>query len=331
VSSIDPTKDNRLADLTGRVAIVTGGGTGIGAATARLLARHGADVVIAARTVEDLEHTAQAVEGATGRRCVPVPTDVTDEKQVVSMVERAVDELGRIDILVNNAGGTRMRPLTELSTRSWDAGFNLNVRSAYLCTREAGRHLVVQRSGAIVNVSSRAGVTGVKGGAHYSSSKAALQMFTTVTAAEWGRFGIRANCVAVGLVASERASRPGGWRTSTPTQSAPAPRSVGRARPTRSPTRSTSSQAMPRPTSRAKPSRWTVARASGASPTRNPRRSVLDVLRHGPIGRTTSGSGWRYSAAAFSLHMARSSSGGTWPHAFSITSWVSGQVLSPCG
>jgi citronellol/citronellal dehydrogenase len=210
VSSIDPTKDNRLVDLTGRVAIVTGGGTGIGAATARLLARHGADVVIAARTVEDLEHTAQAVEGATGRRCVPVPTDVTDEKQVVSMVERAVDELGRIDILVNNAGGTRMRPLTELSTRSWDAGFNLNVRSAYLCTREAGRHLVAQRSGAIVNVSSRAGVTGVKGGAHYSSSKAALQMFTTVTAAEWGRFGIRANCVAVGLVASERAVE--AWR-----------------------------------------------------------------------------------------------------------------------
>ncbi len=192
-------------DLTNRVAIVTGGGTGIGAATARLLADHGADVVIAARTVDELERTSAIVQEATGRRCLPLPTDVKDEQQVVRLIERTVGELGRLDILVNNAGGTRMGPLATLPTKAWDASFDLNVRSAYLCTRESGRHMTGQRSGAIVNISSGAGLHGVKGGAHYSSSKAALQMFTTVTAAEWGRFGVRANCIAVGAIASERA------------------------------------------------------------------------------------------------------------------------------
>jgi 3-oxoacyl-[acyl-carrier protein] reductase len=196
---------NNLLDLSGQVAIVTGGGTGIGAATARVIAAHGADVVIASRTVAELESTAAAVETASGRRCLAVPTDVKDEQQVIRMVQRTVDEFGRIDILVNNAGGTRMGPLTGISTRAWDSSFDLNIRAAYFCTREAGRHLIAQHSGAIVNVSSGAGLHGVKGGAHYASAKAALQMFTAVTAAEWGRHGIRVNCVAVGLVSSERA------------------------------------------------------------------------------------------------------------------------------
>jgi NAD(P)-dependent dehydrogenase (short-subunit alcohol dehydrogenase family) len=141
---------------------------------------------------------------------VAVPTDVKDEEQVTRMVQRTVDELGRVDFLINNAGGTRMGPLQGISTRAWDASFDLNVRAAYFCTREAGRHLLEQGSGAIVNVSSGAGLTGVKGGAHYSAAKAALQMLTRVTAAEWGPHGIRANCVAVGLVASERAVE--AWR-----------------------------------------------------------------------------------------------------------------------
>lgn len=193
-----------MLDLSGRVALVTGGGTGIGAATAMLLAKHGADVAIAARTVADLERTAADVEEASGRRCLVVPTDVKVEDQVAAMVARTVDELGRIDILVNNAGGTRMSPLQDIPMRGWDSVYELNVRSAYVATREAGAHFRAQGSGAIVNISSDAGLHGVKGGAHYSSAKAALQMFTKVTAAEWGRYGVRANCIAVGAIASER-------------------------------------------------------------------------------------------------------------------------------
>jgi NAD(P)-dependent dehydrogenase (short-subunit alcohol dehydrogenase family) len=120
------------------------------------------------------------------------------------MVQRTVDELGRVDILVNNAGGTRMGPLHSLPTKAWDSVYDLNVKSAYVATREVGIHFREQGSGAIVNISSDAGVHGIKGGAHYASAKAALQMFTTVTAAEWGRYGIRVNCIAVGAVASER-------------------------------------------------------------------------------------------------------------------------------
>jgi citronellol/citronellal dehydrogenase len=197
-------------DLKGRVAIVTGGGTGIGYATALQLARLGANVVIAARSADELEAAAQRIREQSGAKCIAVQTDVKDESAVMRMVERCVDEFGRIDILVNNAGGTRMGPLESIPTKGWDSIFDLNVKSAYLCTREAGRHMMARKSGAIINVSSGAGINGVRGGAHYSAAKSALQMFTTVTAAEWGRYGIRVNCVAAGLIASPRAVE--AWR-----------------------------------------------------------------------------------------------------------------------
>jgi len=191
-------------DFTGRVAIVTGGGTGIGFATARQFARLGAAVVIASRTADELERAARRIRDESGSACLAVPTDVKDEDAVIALVERTMAEFGRIDVLVNNAGGTRMGPLETIPTRGWDSIFELNVRSAYVATREAGKHMMAQRSGAIVNISSGAGIRGVRGGAHYSAAKSALQMFTTVTAAEWGKYGIRANCVAAGAIASER-------------------------------------------------------------------------------------------------------------------------------
>lgn len=193
-------------DFTGKVAIVTGGATGIGYATARQLARLGASVVICSRTVDELEAAAARIAEASGQRCLAVPTDVKDEGQCVALVERTMAEFGRIDVLVNNAGGTRIGPLESIPTRGWDSIFDLNTRSTYILTREAGRHMIAQGTGSIVNISSGAGVNGVKGGAHYSAAKAAVQMFTRVTAAEWGRFGVRCNCVAAGAIASERVS-----------------------------------------------------------------------------------------------------------------------------
>ena len=194
----------------GRVAIVTGGGTGIGYATALQFAMLGAAVVIASRGAEELEAAAEQIRQASGRACLAVPTDVKDEQACIRLVARTVEAFGRVDILVNNAGGTRMGPLETIPTRGWDSTFELNTRSAYVCIREAGTQMIAQMSGAIVNISSNAGITGVKGGAHYAAAKAALQMFTTVTAAEWGRYGIRCNCVAAGMIASERAAE--AWR-----------------------------------------------------------------------------------------------------------------------
>lgn len=191
-------------DFTGRVAIVTGGATGIGYATALQLAKLGASVVICSRTVDELEAAAARIAQESGQRCLAVPTDVKNEDAVIALVQRTVDEFGRIDVLVNNAGGTRMGPLETIPSKGWDSIFDLNMRSAYVATREVGKHMIAQQSGAIVNISSGAGENGVRGGAHYSAAKAALQMFTRVTAAEWGKHGIRVNCVAAGAIASPR-------------------------------------------------------------------------------------------------------------------------------
>ncbi len=196
-----------LLDLSGRVALITGGGTGIGARTAHLLASHGADVVLAGRKAGPLEETAESVRTATGRSALAVPADVRQAGQVRELVARAAAEHGRLDILVNNAGGAYMHPLRDTPPDRWENAISLNLSAAYLCSWTALPHLLEAGAAAIVNISSGAGVHGVKGGAAYSAAKSGLQMFTRVTAAEWGPRGIRCNAIAVGGVASEGAVR----------------------------------------------------------------------------------------------------------------------------
>jgi NAD(P)-dependent dehydrogenase (short-subunit alcohol dehydrogenase family) len=194
-------------DLAGRVAVVTAGGEGIGRATALLLARCGADIVIAGRTAATLERTAREIADATGRRCLGVPTDARDEAQVERLVVRTIETFGRIDILVNGVGWSVRAPLGRMTTEEWHGDLALNLDTAFYCARSVSAHMRRQGGGAIVSISSVAGIDGVAGMGAYSVAKSGLSMLTRIGAAEWGPHGIRVNCVAPGLVATQNASR----------------------------------------------------------------------------------------------------------------------------
>lgn len=201
-----------LHDLTGRVAVVTGGGRGIGQATALLLAQAGADLVIAARRQDRLDETAVEIAAATGRRCLAVSADVRDPASVKALIEAAITEYGRIDILINNAGRGSHAPLRTMATQTWNEDVALNLNAAFYCSQAAYPHLKANGNGAIVNISSLAGVNGTMGVGAYSAAKAGLQQFTRVAAAEFGPKGVRVNCVAPGMIATELAQK--GWAKS---------------------------------------------------------------------------------------------------------------------
>jgi len=188
--------------LDGRVALVTGAGTGIGRGVALVLAEHGADIVLAARRPEPLEETARDIE-PLGRRALVVPTDVTDLGQCEGVVERAVTEFGRLDILVNNAGGSTTKPIAAWSPEEWHQVVDLNLGSVWFLSRFAVEPMIEQGKGAIVNISSGSSLFPFPMGAPYGASKAAVNNLTASMAAAWTPKGVRVNALAVGAVRTQ--------------------------------------------------------------------------------------------------------------------------------
>jgi NAD(P)-dependent dehydrogenase (short-subunit alcohol dehydrogenase family) len=188
--------------LAGRVAIVTGGGRGLGRAFALALAEAGADVALAARSIGDIERVATEVE-ELGRRALAAPTDVTDAAAVERLVERVLSELGDLDILVNNSGITHSAPLLETSPEEWDRVVATNLRGCFLCMRAAGRHFADRRAGKVINVASNFAFMGVPNFASYCASKAAIVNLTRAAAIEWAGVGVQVNALAPGYVETD--------------------------------------------------------------------------------------------------------------------------------
>lgn len=194
--------DCEAGDFTGRVAVVTGGGTGVGRAVALLLARHGADVVVAARRTELLDSAAADVL-ALGRRSLAVQTDVRKEVDCQNLIDRTVDAMGRLDVLINAAGGTRVAGPGGWTLRDWYSMIDLNLTSVWLLTRAAAKHMAAGGGGTVVNVSSVASFTPIPATAPYGAAKAGVNNLTAVLATEFASDNIRVNGVALGMIKSE--------------------------------------------------------------------------------------------------------------------------------
>lgn len=186
-------------DLKGQVALVTGGARGIGRAIAERLSSEGAGIVVADVLAEEAGETARELEKG-GARTIAVRMDVSSSESVSSAFVEVMEKMQRIDILVNNAGITRDGLVMRMKDEDWDSVLNINLRSVFLCSREAVKVMAKQRYGRIVNIASVVAFMGNPGQANYSASKAGIVGLTKTVAKEYASRGVTANAVAPGFI-----------------------------------------------------------------------------------------------------------------------------------
>ena len=189
--------------LDGKTAIVTGGAGGLGKPMAMAYAAAGANVVVASRNAENIGAVAAEIE-ARGQSALPVPVDITDAEQVEAMIARTVDAYGAVDVIVNNAGRWgRGRAPEDTPLDEWRHIVELNLTGCFLVCLAAGRQMIAQQGGKIINVSSTAGSKGNPGQLHYSAAKAGVLSLTNNLACRWAKHNINVNCILPGLIATE--------------------------------------------------------------------------------------------------------------------------------
>ena len=190
--------------LKDKVAIVTGGGTGIGKAIGLALAKEGATMVLAARNLSRLKEAAKDIRSGGGK-AEAIQTDISDHEQVKQMTEQTIKDYGRIDILVNNAarGTFNNADVVDMNPKEWHDCLAANLTGMMYCCREALGYMIPRKSGSIINISSVAGMSGVPKESPYAASKWGVIGFTETLAIEVGRFGIRVNCISPGATRTQ--------------------------------------------------------------------------------------------------------------------------------
>lgn len=197
---------SRNYGLAGRCALVTGAGQGIGEAISKALAQQGVAVAVNGRTQEKIARVVKEITAAGGR-AIAVRAQVEVKAEVTAMVDSVIREFGQIDFLVNNAGISKTGAFVDLPEDAWDTNIDINLKGSFLCSQAVVRHMMVRKSGAIVNLCSIASYGGQEGRVGYASAKSGLLGLTNAMAVELAPLGIRVNAVAPGMIGTEMVAR----------------------------------------------------------------------------------------------------------------------------